>query len=120
MEKAQQVRKRRLQKYDATVNVEAQKIFDWILDLMDADTESGYLGSLGIFSYYDEHEIRVKYQEKTKYNLTDVHLSFDRKRLFSSLFNLVNNEQGFVATINFDDTYYDSKAITLNISIESE
>ena len=120
MKKAQQVRTRWLQKYDAAINVEAQKIFNWVLDLMDANTEKGYFGSLDIFSYYDEHWIRVKCQKEAKYDLTDVLLQFDRKKLFIALHNLINNEQGFVVTTNFDDIYYNSKAITLNIEIKCE
>ena len=78
MTKAQEVRIRRLQKYKAAIAEEAQKIFDWILDLMDANTEKGYLGSLDVYLYYDEQEIKVKCQEKAKYNLAKVLLQYDR------------------------------------------
>ena len=119
MIKAQQVRLRRLQKYNAAINVEAQKIFDWILDLMDANTEKGYYGSLDIFLYYGDHEINVE-QEKAKYNLVDILLRYDRKKLFTSLCDLINKNQGFVADLNLNDYHHKSKAITLSISIVIE
>ena len=120
MTKAQQVRTRRLQKYDATITLEAQKIFDWILDLMDANTEKSYYGSLDIFLYYGNDEIKVKCQKEAKYNLGDILLRYDRRNLFTTLCNLINNEDGFVARLNLNDCYYDSKAITLSILIEIE
>lgn len=120
MTKAQQVRIRWLQKYNAAINVEAQKIFDWILDLIDANTQKGYYGSLDICLYYGEDEIIVKCQEEAKYNLVDILLRYDRKKIFTSLCNLINKEQGFVATLNLNDCYYDAKAITLSIVIEIE
>lgn len=120
MKKAQQVRIRRLQKYNAAINVEAQKIFDWILDLMDANTEKGYYGSLDIFLYYGEDEINVKCQKEAKYNLVDILLRHDRRNLFTTLCNLINNEHGFVARLNLNDCYYNIKAITLSIVIEIE
>lgn len=117
MTKAQEVRIRRLQKYKAAIAEEAQKIFDWILDLMDANTEKGYLGSLDVYLYYDEQEIKVKCQEKAKYNLAKVLLQYDRVKLFTCLCDIINKEQGFLAKLNTKDCYYDSNAITLSIVI---
>ena len=117
MTKAQQVRTRRLQKQDAAIKVEAQKIFDWILDLMDANTEKGYYGSLDIILYYGDHEIFPEGKEEEKYNLRDILLRYDRRTLFNTLYNLINDEEGFVARLNLNDCYYDSKAITLSILI---
>ena len=117
MTKAQQVRSKRLEKIHKTDDAEAQKIFDWILDLMDADTKKGYLGPIEVFMWYDRFHIQTNHSSAT-YDLSKVHLEYDRVTLFTKLYQLINKEDGFKATLAVNGTLWYEKAIVLNVFIE--
>ena len=117
MTKAQEIRTRRLEKLEKSMNTEAEKIFDWILDLMDADTERGYFGEFRVFLCYDQNEIKTGHDD-VKYDLSQVLLKYDRVKLFTSLSKLIDKEDGFKADLNVNGTIWDEKAIILNVVME--
>ena len=121
MTKAQEVRTRRLKKMQSDITVQVQKVFDWMLDLIDADTKKGYLGSIEVCLFYDETKIRTSNlsgKEGTEYELKDFFLQHDRIEFFSALKKVVEQEEGFKASLNPDSTLWSSKCIIFQIVIE--
>ena len=117
MTKAQEIRSKRLEKFNISINAEAQKIFDWILDLMDADTERDYFGSCEVFLWYGQSKIQTNHED-VEYDLTEVLLQYDRVKLFNSLTKLIDKEEGFKADLNLDGNLWGEKAIILSVVME--
>ena len=115
MKKAQEVRSRRLESLKNELNVEAEKIFDWLLDLMDEKTKKGEYEAIEVYSFYDGDEIRCTYGKT--YNLSKLLKKYSITQVFFKLEEVVEREEGFVATLDFKATKWDSKAITLKVSI---
>ena len=118
MTKAQEVRSRRLEKRQSDLTTRAEKVFYWILDLMDADTEKGYYGSFMVCLFDGQEQIKSSTLNGTEYDLTEVLLKFDRLAFFSKLKEVVEQEEGYKAILKPFTTFYDSKAILLEIVIE--
>ncbi len=116
MTKAQEVRRRRLESLENELNVEAEKIFDWLLDLMDEKTKKGEYEAIEVYSFYDGDEIRYAY-EKT-YNLSKLLRKYSISIIYIKLKEVVEREDGFIATVDFKATKWDSKAITFKVGIE--
>lgn len=121
MTKAQEIRNRRLEKMQSDITAQAEKVFDWMLDLIDADTKKGYFGSIEVCLFADEHTIRttdLNGKKGTEYDLSDILLQHDRLALFSTLKKVVEQEDGFKAVLKPTATLWDSKCIIFQIFIE--
>ena len=118
MTKAQKIRSKRLKKLDEAINAEAEKIFDWILDLMDVNTEKGYFGGVDLFLWDDKSSIKELHNEEVTHDLTDVLLKYDRNKLFTTLAKLIDNEEGYKVTLNLNAYIWESKAILLSVVME--
>ena len=118
MTKAQQVRSRRLESRQNELTVETKRIFDWILDLIDADTKSGHYGSIKVCLFYDQDELRTTRLNNEAYDMSKILLKFDRKQIFTKLKEVVEQEEGYKATVDTNATLWDSKAIVFQVVVE--
>ena len=118
MTKAQEVRGKRLEKRQSDLTTRAEKVFYWILDLMDADTEKGYYGSFMVCLFDGQEQIKSSTLNGKKYDLHEDLLKFDRLEFFSKLEEIIDREEGYKAILKPFTTFYDSKAILLEIVIE--
>lgn len=119
MTKAQEVRERRLEAIKNDYFTESEKIFSWILDLIDQDTKKKVYGTVSICIFEDESEINTMPVGKKAYQLSNFLLTHDKLQLFSTLKDLIDKEEGY-RVVNFqpNTTYYDVKAMTLEISVQ--
>lgn len=118
MTKAQEIRNRRLEKMQSDITAQAEKVFDWMLDLIDADTQKGYFGSIEVCLFDGQNKIKTTALNGTEYDLGDVLLQHDRLVFFSTLKKVVEQEDGFKAVLKPSATLWDSKAIIFQIVIE--
>lgn len=120
MNKAQEIRKRRVLKSNYDVYVEAKEVFDWILDLIDNDTTKRLFeaGPFKIYSTPWDTCIRNFSDEK----IYELGASFIKQHgietFFSILKERIENEPGFQATINLNDFHQECDCISLTITIE--
>lgn len=121
MTKAQKIRSKRLSALEKALESEAEKIFNWILDLMDADTKRGYFGPMEILLWYDQNGIKTPNNgiQYTVYDLSEVLLKYDRVKLFTVLDKLINEEDGFKSDLSLNAERWESKAIILKVTIEN-
>lgn len=118
MKKAQEVRKRRLEAKKKIFSGEAEKIFDWTLDLIDSGTEAGNFNSLVIRLVADDDIILNSFNDK-KYNLEDKEYNLGEKiMLFQTLKNIIDKEEGYDSNLKLDDIYFGSKCVTCEILVE--
>ena len=121
MTKAQQIRNRRLEKMQSDITVQAKKVFDWMLDLIDANTERGFFGPMEVCLFDDQYTIKttsLSGKKDTEYELCDFLLHHDRLAFFSTLKKIVEQEDGFKANLQPDAIFWDSKCIMFEIVIE--
>lgn len=115
MTKAQQVRSNRLAKLHNDINVEATKIFDWILDVFDKNTENGDYGPITVFLFSDEKTIKIDNKDGCYNDLETFFFHHDRVKLFTALRNVIEQEDGFTAVLKTDTAFWDKKAIVLEV-----
>ncbi len=118
MTKAQEVRSRRLEKRSDGITAEAEKIFSWILDLMDEDTERGYNGSLEILLYDHETIIKKATLDGKEYDATEAVLKYNRYTLFATLATVVKREDGFDGKFMPYARYEGRRCIMFNVVIK--
>lgn len=118
MTKAQQVRSRRLESIQNELTEEAKKVFDSILDLIDADTKKGHYGTIEVCLFYDQYELKTTGYCNKVYDLSTILHKFDRQQFFTILKEVVEQEEGFKAVIKTDATVWDSKAIVFQVVVE--
>lgn len=118
MTKAQQVRGRRLASIQNELNEETKKVFDIILALIDAGTNKGYYGATEVCLFYDQYELKTPGYLCNVYDLSTILHKFDRLQFFTSLKEIVEQEEGFKAVIKTDATVWDSKAIVFQVVVE--
>ena len=119
--KAQKVRKNRLEALGNDYIKEAEKIFSWILDLMDADTKANQYGDITIyFLKHDNEIVAVPIQDNKCFKPGDFFFfSHDKLTLFQHLKEIIEKEEGFkVSDFEPNTTYYDESAIKMTIEIE--
>ena len=115
--KAQEIRKNRKAMIDQEISAEAEKIFNWILDLIDADTEKNCFRDFKLYLFDDELTLRTEGLKGTEYNLNDFFLRHDRIELFEVLKEIIEREEGFTA--NFKRTkFWDYPCIMFKIVID--
>lgn len=121
MTRAQEVRNRRLEKIQSDITAQAEKVFDWMLDLIDAHTKKGYFGSLEVCLFDNQYIIQttdLSGKKGTEYNLRNVLLQHDRLAFFSTLKKVVEQEDGFKAVLRPNAVLYDVNCIVFQIVIE--
>ena len=118
MTKAQEVRLERLKKRSEGITGEAEKIFNWILDLMDRDTKNGYYGSLAILLFDDQTIIKKATLDGEKYDVTKTLISYSRQELFEKLLEVVNREDGFEGQLDLNARFYEEKCIMFMVVIK--
>lgn len=121
MTKAQSIRNRRLEKIQNDITAQAEKVFDWMLDLIDADTKQGYFGPIEVVLFDVQDTIKyfdLNGEKGSEYELSDFFLQHDRLNFFSTLKKVVEQEDGFKAILKPDAILWDSKCIIFQIVIE--
>lgn len=121
MTKAQEIRNRRLEKVQNDITVHAKKVFDWMLDLINSDTQKGYFGPIEVVLFDDQSTIKttaLSGKKGIEYELGDVLIQHDRLAFFSTLKKIIEQEDGFKVNFYPDALYYDSKCIRFQIVIE--
>lgn len=121
MTKAQEIRNRRLEKMQSDITAQAEKVFDWMLDLIDANTQKGYFGPIEVVLFNGQSTIKtiaLSGKKGTEYELGDVLIQHDRFAFFSKLKEIIEQEDGFKVNFYPDASYYDSKCISFQIVIE--
>ena len=117
--KAQEVRKKGQQHNDQFITQQAQKIFDWILDLMDENLNKNYLGEITLSLKADGYAIRPLSNEPSfslliflsQYGTNAIRM---RIPLFQQLKKIVEQEEGFEVSL---DTSKSGEEIVITISI---
>lgn len=117
MTKAQQIRSRRLMSIQKELTKEAEKVFDWILDLIDSNTIKGDYRAIEVFLFYDQYELRTKDGKKSM-DLSNIFLKFNRKQFFTTLKEIIEQEEGFKVDINTEAMIWESKAISCKVFVE--
>lgn len=121
MTKAQEIRNRRLEKIQSDIIAQAEKVFDWMQDLIDADTKKGYFGPIQVCLFDNEHIIQtidLSGKKGSEYDLGDFLLNHDRMVFFSTLKKVVEQEEGFKATCFPNAILWNSKCIIFQIVIK--
>ncbi len=118
MTKAQEVRKRRLERKQQDLTVVAEGIFDWILDLIDLDTKKGYLGSTKICLFKGKKKLRAIYDSEEEYNLAEALLKFDKYEIFEKLKEVIEKEEGYEVDFSRSAVLWDSTGILLEVFVK--
>lgn len=112
---AQEIRENRKKMIDQEISEEAEKIFNWILDLIDEDTKNKRFRDLNLYMRDDESTLSA--ENGTNYNLSNFLLRHDRNRLFEVLKELIDSNEGFTAKFTHT-TFWDSPCIKFTIVID--
>lgn len=96
---AQEVRRKREEALKQDLKGETSNIFKWILDLIDSDTDRGYLGPVRVYLH--------EKQKKIYYELTNKEYEFDNTFFFkhktSELIDVlkkdIESEDGFTVKV---------------------
>ncbi len=121
MTKAQEVRRRRLDAIQKDITAQAEKVFDWILDLIDANTQKGHFGMVEVCLFEGQDIIKTTNfngKKGTEYDLGFFLLLHDKLELFEKLKEVVDKEEGFKSVLKPNATLYDSKAIIFQVVID--
>lgn len=119
MTKAQQVRNRRMKAMQQEMKREAEKVFEWILDLIDQATASNYFPKSIRLRLYDKNWIIEPIGIKNaEYELFEFLVQHDRRTFFKQLKKIIEQEEGYMAKLDMDSTYWNEKAIVLEVVIE--
>lgn len=124
MDKAQKVRNRRLANLKCNMLLEAQEVFDWMLELMDEDTTKKRFkdATFKIFVQPGDYVIRTftpgPYDIENRFVLSN---SFIKQHTIGNFFftlkSVIEAEPGFKATINPNDSYLNYPCISLTITV---
>lgn len=126
MTKAQKVRNRRLEKQRDDIISEAKRVFDWMWCMINENTEGVYFNSFEVFLPDESYDIQITrlgdwssnggiYMAGT-YRLKGMRCyGYDRLEFFSTLKEVVEQEEGFEANINPNTIFYDIRGITFQL-----
>ena len=116
MTKAEIVRTKRLKTLQAANEIE--KIFDWILDKIDMDTDDGIFESREFFLYKNDYEPKLMTCNSSEnYDLSEIFSTINKEIFFKLLNQLINKEDGYKSEINFDAKYNHYEVISIIVSI---
>ena len=119
MTKAQQVRSRRMKAMEQDLKKETEKVFSWILDLIDKATDQDYFPhSIRMFLYENDYTLRPIGIKNQEYNLFEVFVKHGREGFFKKLKKTIDQEEGYTAKLDLHTTYWDEKATILEVVIE--
>lgn len=114
----QEVRKRRQEaiqqskaKRQDMLMEEAQKIFQWILKLIDEDSKQGCCNSVTIWQYKDCNTIKVRGEQYGQ-------CRFSIGEIFPIVCEIINHEEGYHAEYSENVVYYDEDAWQLTVTVE--
>lgn len=119
--KAQQVRSRRQKVKAEDLTTDAEGIFDWILDLIDADTKEKKFETVQVVLLKDQQTIKaIGYSSKecTEYNIGSVLRNHEREKLFKKLKKIVDKEKGFKSDLKLNSTFWETKAIIFSVTMD--
>ena len=97
--RAEEVRKNRKQMIEQDILREAEDIFNWILDLIDSDTNAKNFRNVKLYLFDDQFSLKTEDLDGTEYNLKDFLLIYDKTKLFEVLKEIIEKEEGFTAEI---------------------
>ena len=120
MTKIQKIREKRLKKTSGSQNditTQAEKVFDWLLDLIDDDTEREFFDSIEVDLFEDLCTIKIT-TLSGKCEFDNFFLQYNVGEFFSTLRKTIEQEDEFRVIPNLEDTSYDSKCTLFEIVIE--
>lgn len=121
MTKAQEVRNRWLESSQTDLTTQAEKVFDWILNLIDADIQKGFFRPIEVCLFDDQHAIRTTDLSDTQYDLGSFLLRHQhphwRLDLFLTLQKMIEKEDGYFVLLLSDTILYDAKCILLQVAL---
>ena len=89
---------------------EAQKVFQWILEMFKKNFEEGYFGDISVWQYEGSNELNYGYDT---YNM-----SYAREEIYPLVCEIINSEEGYQASYRKDAIYYDENAWELTVEIK--
>lgn len=116
MTKAQKVRNRRLESRQIALTTQAKKVFDWILDLIDADTQKGLFRPIEVCLFDKQHTILTTdlgYKKGFEYFLDNFLLQHDWLDFFLTLKEVIEKEDGYTASLDPTATLYDTNLLLI-------
>ena len=116
MTKAQQIRAKKNEMIDNEVKFQAEKIFDWLLDIFEKNIEKGEYEGIELLLFKGKCKILTGY-EGVKYDLSGIISKYDEVKIFKALSNLINCEEGYTAKLNLNNKIYDADVISLVVVI---
>ena len=102
--------RKRLQ--EAELMEESKKVFQWILELLDNDTKTGYFGSITVWQYDNTNSIDAGGGDKYEQCI------FARDEIFPIICEVINNEEGYHAEYNPNAVIYDEDAWSISVTAE--
>ena len=99
---------------------EAEKLFDWIQNLIDSDDRKKYFGQVSLFCFYGKDKISVLVSDfvKQKYDLSEVFEKFSPIEFFKKLKEVIDQKEGYKTHIVDYTEFSDLDGILLLIVIE--
>lgn len=97
---------------------EAEKIFDWILNLMEADNKNKKLRPIELRKYYGDHKLKALGFENETYELFENFLYPNEDKLFESLTKVITRENGFKVTVEYKVYFGEFKADVIVVTVE--
>lgn len=89
---------------------EAQKIFQWILELIDENTKKGHYCSVTVMQYDNSNYIKGCGD--------NYECRFAREEIFPIICEVINAEDGYHAEYNKNAVYYDENAWSISVTVE--
>lgn len=102
------------------LDVEVRKVCDWILDQIDANIDKKDYGPIEVYLLNNHYELRTGYSKKETYDLRLILKKFDIGPFFTRLQEIIEQEEGFEATlsINLWENLCDTKVVDIKIFIK--
>ena len=89
---------------------EANKIFQWILKLIDEKNKQGFFGAITVWQFDDSNEICAG--SKNYIN------SYSRDKIFPVVCEIINAEEGYHAEYRTNVVMYDDTGWDLTVTVE--
>jgi hypothetical protein len=115
--KAEQVRKERLEARYKGISKAAKEIFDWMLDILSAETQDGYIDETVFWLFDDDYKLNTWFRNSTL-DLRPIIEKYDRVVLFDRLKELIESEEGYKVEYEPHSTQWDSTCLRFTVSIE--
>ena len=120
MTKAQKIRNERIKAININLEKRDQKVFDWILDLIDADTKNKNFLPIELYIFNEKGSVKF-----IAANAKNNEYSFDKQLIFcdilkfiTKLKDVIEKEEGFYVFVEPDVYFGYSQNIILKVFIK--